>query len=93
MTAEPLDHTFTGPIQEFPDLPGFVGVILPGSQELFGTGKSVKVSGTMDAIPIPGAFMPTGAGEHFVSVSKAARKKLGKDVGDEVTIHLTERLS
>jgi len=41
----------------------------------------------------PGPLMPTGAGAHMLSISAALRKKLGKDLGDTVHVHLTERLS
>jgi len=68
-------------------------VELPGSKEIFGTGKSVKVVGTVDGLPLTSAFMPTGSGGHMVSISAKLRKQLGKDVGDTVTIRLKRRLS
>ena len=68
-------------------------VELPGSQEIFGTGKSVKVEGTVDGLPLTSAFMPTGSGGHMVSISAKLRKQLGKGVGETVTIHLSKRLS
>lgn len=89
----PLDHTFSAPIGV--DVKGDVWacVEMPDSTEFFGTGRSVKVAGTVDGVPIASAFMPTGAGGHMISLNAALRKRLGKDLGDEVTIHLTERLT
>ena len=37
--------------------------------------------------------MPTGSGELMLSVSAALRKKLGKEVGDEVRVVLFRRLT
>lgn len=62
----------------------------PGSQDLFGTGKSVKANSTVDGVQATSALMPTGQGHHFISVSAALRKKLGKDVGDEVTVRIAK---
>ena len=89
----PLDHTFVAPIGV--DVKGEIWscVEMPGSAEFFGTGKSVRVTGTIDGIAVTGGFMPTGTGGHMFSVSAKLRKKLGKDVGDEVVMRLTERLT
>jgi hypothetical protein len=88
-----LDHTFSAPIGV--DVKGEVWscVELPGSKEFFGTGKSVKVEGTVDGLPLTSAFMPTGTGGHMVSISAKLRKSLGKELGDTVEIHLSKRLS
>lgn len=37
--------------------------------------------------------MPTGAGGLMLSLNAAVRKRLGKDVGDTVTVRLERRLS
>jgi hypothetical protein len=89
----PLDHSFTAPIGV--DVKGDVWtcVEMPDSVEFFGTGRSVKIAGTVDGLPIASAFMPTGTGGHMISLNAALRKRLGKQLGDEVTIHLSERLS
>lgn len=95
MTTEPqtLDHTFTAPIGV--DVKGEVWscVEMPGSVDFFGTGKSVRVVATVDDQPVTAAFMPTGTGGHMLSISAKLRKLLGKDIGDQVTVHLSERLS
>lgn len=89
----PTDITFTGPIGV--EVKGDVWscVEVPGSVELFGTGKAVKIVGTVDDVPVSVALMPTGTGGHMLSISAKLRKKLGKDVGDDVMVHLTERLT
>lgn len=66
---------------------------MPDSVQFFGTGRSVKVIATVDTLPIAAAFMPTGAGGHMLSISAKLRKKLGKEIGDVVIVHLSERLS
>lgn len=88
-----LDFTFTAPIGVNVKGEVWSCVEMPGSVEYFGTGKSVKVVATVDALPITAAFMPTGTGGHMLSISGKLRKKLGKEVGDVVAVHLSERLS
>ena len=88
-----LGHTLTGRIVNPEWMPAWAVIEVPGSNELLGTGKAAKVEATVDGIPITSALMPTGQGRHFISVSAALRKKLGKDVGDEVVVHLARRLT
>jgi len=66
---------------------------VPGSKEFFGTGNSVKAPATVDGVQVTSALMPTGQGHHFISVSAALRKKLGKDVGDTVEVKITRAAS
>jgi hypothetical protein len=89
----PIDVTFTGPIgvEVKGDLWSCVEV--PGSVALFGTGKAVKVVARVDDEPVSVALMPTGSGGHMLSISAKLRKKLGKDLGDMVTVHLSERVT
>jgi hypothetical protein len=92
-SPQPLDHTFSAPIGV--DIKGDIWscVEMPDSAAFFGTGKSVKVVATIDDVPVSGGFMPTGTGAHMFSISAKLRKKLGKEIGDEVTMHLSERLT
>ena len=89
----PLDVAFTAPIGVTVKGDLWSCVEVPGSVELFGTGKAVKVVATVDGEPLTAGLMPTGAGGHMLSISAKLRKKLGKDLGDEVAVHLTERLT
>ncbi|MFF1254184.1 DUF1905 domain-containing protein [Pseudarthrobacter sp. NPDC058329] len=68
-------------------------VEVPDSKELFGTGKAVKVAASIDGEPVAVALMPTGMGGHMLSISAKLRKKIGKDVGDEVAVIISERMS
>lgn len=47
----------------------------------------------MDGHPFTGAFMALGDGTHKLPVAAAIRTSLGKSDGDEVEVHLTERLN
>lgn len=89
----PVDLTFTAPIGVTVKDDVWSCVEVPGSVELFGTGKAVKVVGTVDGAPVTAGLMPTGSGGHMLSISAKLRKKLGKDLGDHVTVHLTQRLT
>jgi hypothetical protein len=89
-----LAITFTAPIGV--DVKGAVWdcVEVPGSAELFGTGRSVRVDATVDEVELQNVgLMPTGRGGHMLSLSAAVRKRLGKEVGDEVTVRLRRRLA
>ena len=90
---QPLDHTFTAPIGVHVKGELWSCVEMPGSVDFFRTGRSVRVVATVDDQPVRAAFMPTGTGGHMLSISAKLRKLLGKDIGDEVTVHLSERLS
>ncbi|GAB3297217.1 DUF1905 domain-containing protein [Pseudoclavibacter terrae] len=77
---------FTGEIVNPEWMPSWSVIEVPGSKDFFGTGKSVKADTTVDGVVVTSALMPTGQGDHFISVSAALRKKLKKDVGDSVDV-------
>ncbi|WBU37292.1 DUF1905 domain-containing protein [Homoserinibacter sp. YIM 151385] len=88
----PLDHEFTAPIGVEVKGETWSCVEMPGSAEFFGTGRAVRVDAVVDAIELRDVgLMPTGAGGHMLSLSAAIRKRLGKEVGDEVAVRLTAR--
>ncbi len=89
----PLDITFTATLGKVRPGDTWTCVQLPGSAELFGTRGLVKVAGTVDGEPFTGAFMALGDGTHKLPVDAAVRRRLGKGDGDQVTVHLSRRLS
>ncbi|MGW5411510.1 DUF1905 domain-containing protein [Actinomadura geliboluensis] len=95
-TAQPksmkLDKELTARLQKSPAEGGWTYVVWPESAEFFQTRGLVKVKGTIDGHPFRGSFMALGDGNHKLAVKAEIRRALGKDVGDDVTVHLTERL-
>ncbi len=89
-----IDYEFSAPIGT--DVKGEVwsAVTVPKSAEVFGSLKSVRVDARIDEVTVENmGLMPTGSGELMLSVSAALRRKLGKDVGDEVRVVILRRLT
>jgi hypothetical protein len=87
-----LDKTFKATLEKSNSKVGWTYVIWPESAAYFKTRGLVKIIGTINGEPFKSAFMALGDGRHKLPVKAALRKKIGKDVGDTVSIHLLERL-
>ena len=87
-----MNVTFTAPIQKDGAFATYLTV--PGSAELFGTRRPVKVGGTIDGQQFTATCTPSGDGPHWLPLKAALCKLIGKDqAGAEVTVHLQQRLS
>ena len=88
-----FEYSFSATIQKMPGgVPSWSVVLLPNSREVLGTGKAVKIIGTVDGYPIETAFLPVAAADHLLPMSAKLRKAIGKDLGDEVEVVITQRL-
>jgi Domain of unknown function (DUF1905) len=89
----PLDHTFTATLTQSPVKGGWTYVVMDGSADFFATRGLVKVSGTVDDQGFTSSFMALGDGTHKLPVNATIRRRLGKQSGDTVTVHLDQRLN
>lgn len=92
-TPQPLDYSFTALIEKDGAFATYLTV--PGSAELMGTRRAVKVTGTLDGEhPFEATLMPSGDGPHWLPLRAALCKAIGKSAaGEVVSVHLLQRLT
>ena len=93
MTTRILDYRFTGHLTHPTTLASWTVVIVPDSKAVLGTGRTTRVTGTIDGYPFAATLMPDGSGGHFLSLNAALRKTVGKQVGEAVEVFLSEQVN
>lgn len=88
-----LNKVFEATLEKSKSKGGWTYVVWPESAAFFKTKGLVKIAGTVDGEPFKSSFMALGDGRHKLAVKASLRKKIGKEAGDIVSIHLQERMS
>lgn len=71
---------------------GWTYVLLPGSRDVLGTGRPVRIAGTIDEVAVEATLMPMGGGTHMLPLKQAIVRALGKGDGDPVAVRIAPRV-
>lgn len=83
---------FTAIVQKSTEKGGWTYVIWPESANFFGTRARVKVRASAEGEVFESSFMPLGDGNHKLPLKGNFLEQIEKDIGDQVTISILERL-
>lgn len=83
---------FTAILQKSTEKRGWTYVIWPESASFFGTRARVKVRASAEGEVFEGSFMPLGDGNHKLPLKGNFLELIEKEVGDQLSISILERL-
>lgn len=84
-----FDHTFTTVLVGDMGPHHWTCAILPGSQQILGSGKAVAVTAEVDGAAFSTSMLPY-RGDHMLPLRRPVLEAIGKGPGDEVVVRITD---